>query len=58
MDLNTKGCDHHAVRGWLGLSPMLGDALRYPFCSVLGIDMKYRGGYSWGGVNLGEKEGR
>lgn len=27
----------------------------YPFCSVLGIDMKYRGGYSWGGVNLGEK---
>ena len=21
---------------------------------VLGIDMKYRGGYSWGGVNMGE----
>eukprot|EP00434_Breviolum_minutum_P024226 symbB.v1.2.021391.t1/scaffold1840.1/size99223/5 len=25
-----------------------------PFCQVLGIDMKYRGGYSWGGVNMGE----
>ena len=30
-------------------------AARYPFCSALGIDLKYRGGYSWGGVNLGEK---
>ncbi|CAE7035374.1 Khc [Symbiodinium natans] len=27
----------------------------YPFCNALGIDLKYRGGYSWGGVNLGEK---
>lgn len=21
---------------------------------VLGLDVKYRGGYSWGGVNMGE----
>lgn len=25
-----------------------------PGFQVLGIDMKYRGGYSWGGVNMGE----
>eukprot|EP00913_Durusdinium_trenchii_P002627 g2433.t1 len=29
-------------------------AFLFPFAQVLGLDVKYRGGYSWGGVNMGE----
>jgi len=32
-------------------------AALYPFCRVLGLDLKFRGGYSWDAVNNSEAQG-
>ena len=49
---STPRCHQGAEMSFLLLAWLL--LLRIPAAQVLGLDVKYRGGYSCGGVNMGE----